>query len=73
MKAEYDFSNGEKNPYVKSEKISITIRLDRETVDWFKRIAREINLPYQTLVNFYLTDCAKKDLRPCISWQERTG
>ena len=70
IKKEYDFSKAVKNPYVrKPAKTSVTIRLDAATVDYFKTLSEEANLPYQTLINSYLTDCAKRKLKPQIAWQ----
>lgn len=69
MREEYDFSNAEKNPYLKPEKTTITIRLDKATVDYFKEISNEINMPYQTIINSYLADCAKKKKKPVLDWQ----
>lgn len=53
MRAHYDFSKmkGRKNPYVKLLKQSVTIRLDRETVEYFKALAEKTGLPYQSLIN----------------------
>ena len=73
MRDEYDFSNGIKNPYVKQQKISITIRLDKEAVDYFKKLSAEINIPYQTLINSYLKDCAAKHRQPMLAWMEDTN
>ncbi len=60
MKEHYDFSKmkGRKNPYAKSLKTPITIRLDQDTVAYFKSLAEKIGVPYQSLINFYLRDCA---------------
>ena len=69
MKAEYDFSEAIKNPYVRTRKNTVTIRLDAATIDYFKKLASEVSLPYQTLINAYLTDCAKRKLKPDISWK----
>ena len=68
MKEEYDFSNARKNPYAKRLKKQITINLDCDTVAYFKEQAETSGIPYQTLINLYLNDCAaqKKQLR--ISW-----
>ena len=67
MRAEYDFSNAVKNPYVKPRKTAVTIRLDPATVEYFKSLASEVSLPYQTLINSFLTDCAKRKVKPNIS------
>jgi len=68
MRDEYDFSAGINNPYVRQPKTSVTIRLDKETVDYFKGIAEQARMPYQTLINSYLADCAAKKLKPSVSW-----
>ena len=71
MRNEYDFSKAVKNPYVRRKaKMPVTIRLDAVTVEYFKSLSEEANLPYQTLINSYLTDCAKRKLRPQISWNK---
>lgn len=68
MKAEYDFSNATKNPYAKKLKKQITINIDGDTIDYFKGQSEISGIPYQTLINLYLTDCAinKKQLQ--VSW-----
>jgi len=70
MRAEYDFSNAIKNPYVKPKKTAVTIRLDQATVDYFKSLSSEVALPYQTLINSFLTDCAKRKVKPNIVWNQ---
>ena len=70
MREEYDFSAGIKNPYIKSQKTTVTIRLDKTTVDYFKRMSEEVNMPYQTLINAYLADCAAKQRKPVLMWGE---
>jgi uncharacterized protein (DUF4415 family) len=70
MREEYDFSNGIKNPYVKAPKTTVTIRLDKATVDYFKKLSEEVNMPYQTLINAYLADCATKRRKPTLVWGE---
>ena len=70
MREEYDFSEGIKNPYIKSQKTTVTIRLDKATVDYFKGLSEEVNIPYQTLINAYLADCAAKQKKPVLRWGE---
>ncbi|MDY0274921.1 MAG: BrnA antitoxin family protein [Desulfomicrobium sp.] len=70
MREEYNFQNGEKNPYTKPQKATVTIRLDKTTVDYFKSLSKEINMPYQTLINAYLADCATKRKKPTLDWGE---
>ena len=69
MRAEYDFSKAIKNPYVKPQKTTVTIRLDQATVNYFKALSAEVALPYQTLINSFLTDCAKRKVKPQINWE----
>lgn len=64
MKTHYDFSTGIKNPYAKRLKKQLTIRLDTETISYFQALSRELALPYQTLMNMYLRDCAATRRRP---------
>lgn len=68
MRDEYDFSSGVKNPYMKKAKTTITIRLDKDTVEYFKNLAEQVNMPYQTLINSYLADCATKKKKPELVW-----
>ena len=69
MKTRYDFSDSTKNPYAKRLKRSVTIRLDASTVDYFKGLAAEMELPYQSLINLYLRDCAASGRRLSMRWQ----
>lgn len=68
MKAEYNFSNAKKNPYVKKLKKQITIKIDNDTIDYFKEQAEISGIPYQTLINLYLSDCAANKKQLQISW-----
>jgi predicted DNA binding CopG/RHH family protein len=70
MKKEYDFSKSIKNPYIKKLKKQITIRIEKETIDYFKDLANETDIPYQKLMNLFLRDCAQKRMKPSISWHE---
>ncbi|MDO9272204.1 MAG: BrnA antitoxin family protein [Rugosibacter sp.] len=58
MRKEYDFSTARKNPYAAQLKKQITIRLDEESIAYFKTISEEVGIPYQSLINLYLRDCA---------------
>jgi predicted DNA binding CopG/RHH family protein len=74
MKAEYDFSRAKKNPYAKRLKRRVTIRLDGPTVDYFKELAEETGIPYQTLINLYLRDCAESKRELNLEWRpEKAG
>ncbi len=61
MRREYDFSKGKKNPYARRLKRQVTIRLDEMTIEYFKDLAEDTGIPYQTLINLYLRDCAVSD------------
>ena len=68
-------SKSRKNPYAKQLKSQITIRLDTNAVNYFKKMAAELGMPYQNLINLFLRDCAIEKRRPVIQWPqaERTG
>ena len=68
MKKEYDFSKAKKNPYAKRLKRRVTIRLDGPTIDYFKDLAEETGIPYQTLINLYLRDCAESKRELNLKW-----
>lgn len=68
MKEEYDFSNARKNPYAKRLKKQITINIDGATIDYFKAQAESSGIPYQTLINLYLMDCAKNKKQLQVTW-----
>jgi predicted DNA binding CopG/RHH family protein len=68
MRDEYDFSQSLPNPYTKNLKKQITIRLESEVVDYFKDLAGETGVPYQTLINLYLQDCATSQRKPSLAW-----
>ena len=69
MRAEYDFSDAIKNPYTSKLRKQITIRIDVDTVDYFKRMASTTGIAYQNLINLYLGDCATNDKQINISWR----
>jgi uncharacterized protein (DUF4415 family) len=59
---------GRKNPYVKHLKKPITIRLDQDTIAYFKSLAGDAGLPYQNLINLYLRDCASRRRKLKMAW-----
>lgn len=69
MRKNYDFSSARKNPYARRLKQQVTIRLDRATIDYFKDLARNSGIPYQTLINLYLRDCALHGRRLTLEWR----
>jgi predicted DNA binding CopG/RHH family protein len=68
MRKQYDFSHARANPYAARLKRSVTIRLDQGTIAYFKDLAAETGIPYQTLINSYLRDCAVTRRRPATRW-----
>ncbi|MEX2335292.1 MAG: BrnA antitoxin family protein [Pseudohongiella sp.] len=70
MREHYDFSKmkGKKNPYIKYLKQPVTMRLDKDSVDYFKALSEESGIPYQTLINLYLRDCAVNEKKLELSW-----
>jgi uncharacterized protein (DUF4415 family) len=69
MRKEYDFSKGRRNPYAKLLKKQITIRLDTPTIAYFRGVAKTTGVPYQTLINLYLRDCALRQRKLCMAWR----
>ena len=71
MRENYDFSKmkGKKNPYTKYLKQPVTMRLDKDSIAYFKGLAEESGIPYQTLINLYLRDCASKERKLDMKWR----
>ena len=68
MKNEYDFSKSKKNPYSKKLKKQITIKIETESIEYFKKMAEETGIPYQNLINLYLRDCTKNKRKLELNW-----
>ena len=73
MKAEYDFSKmkARRNPYASKLKKSVTMRLSEDVVEYFKAMAAEAGIPYQSLINLYLRDCVMRHREVQIAWPEK--
>ena len=69
MRKEYDFSAAKKTPYVAQLKKQITIRLDEDSIAYFKTVSEEVGIPYQSLINLYLRDCASKNRKLDLEWK----
>ena len=69
MRDHYDFSDSVKNPYAKKLKKQVTIRLDEDTSVYFKGLAEDKGIPYQSLINLYLRDCAQSHRDLKMKWQ----
>jgi uncharacterized protein (DUF4415 family) len=68
MRKEYDFTSAKKNPYAAQLKKQITIRLDEESIGYFKAISQDAGIPYQSLINLYLRDCAANHRKLNLNW-----
>lgn len=70
MKDEYDFSKMEsrKNPYASKLKKSVTMRLGEDVISYFKDMAEESGVPYQSLINLYLRDCVATHRKIDMAW-----
>ena len=68
MRTEYDFSKAKLNPYIKKLRKQISIRIDLDTIDYFKKQAHETGISYQNLINLYLSSCVsyKKNSKYCM-------
>ena len=73
MKAEYDLSKmkARKNPYASKLKKPVTMRLSEDVIGYFKQMAEEAGVPYQSLINLYLRDCVAQHRKIDIVWQAK--
>jgi predicted DNA binding CopG/RHH family protein len=69
MRNEYDFKKAKRNPYIKKLRKQISIRIDIDTIEYFKQKAEETGITYQNLINLYLTDCAIHSKKIKIIWK----
>jgi predicted DNA binding CopG/RHH family protein len=69
MRKEYDFTDAKPNPYIKKLRKQISIRIDIDTIEYFKKKAEETGIAYQNLINLYLTDCAIHSKNVNIVWK----
>lgn len=74
MKAEYDLSKlqARRNPYASKLKKPVTMRLSEDVVEYFKGMAEESGIPYQSLINLYLRDCITNHRKLQIKWPQAT-
>jgi uncharacterized protein (DUF4415 family) len=70
MRKEYDFSKmkGHKNPYTSELKKQVTIKIGVDIIDYFKELAGETGIPYQSLIDLYLRDCVQTQRKISINW-----
>jgi predicted DNA binding CopG/RHH family protein len=69
MRKEYDFSKSRKNPYTAKLKKQITLRLDEAAIEYFKSISQDVGIPYQSLINLYLRECATSNRKLNLQWK----
>ena len=69
MRKEYNFSKAKSNPYIKKLRKQISIRIDMDTINYFKKQAEETGIAYQNLMNLYLSDCAVHSKQINIAWK----
>ena len=73
MRKRYDFSSARPNPYARMLKRQVTLRLDEPTIVYFKALAQETAIAYQTLINLYLRECAATRKQLHLAWQPGKG
>jgi uncharacterized protein (DUF4415 family) len=75
MRAEYDLSTlrSRRNPYASKLKKPVTMRLSEDVVEYFKAMAKDAGVPYQSLINLYLRDCLAHNRRVQIKWPTATS
>lgn len=66
----FDFSRAKKNPHAARLKRRVTIRIDTASIDYFKSLADDTGIPYQTLINLYLRDCAETGRTLDFVWRD---
>ncbi len=73
MKAEYDFSKmkSRKNPYASRLKKQVSIRMGEDVIEYFKNMAEETGIPYQSLINLYLRDCVAQKRKIDLTWARK--
>ena len=73
MEKEYDLSKmkSRKNPFASKLKKPVTMRLSEDVIDYFKEMAEESGVPYQSLINLYLRDCVSQHRKLDITWHKQ--
>ena len=75
MRKNYDFNSmkWKPNPYLKLLKKPVTIRFDKDVIDYFRALSEEEGIPYQTLMNLFLRYCKDQGLQPKTNWKKRSA
>lgn len=71
MRKEYDIAKLKpaSPKYLKLLKEAVTMRLDIGVVNYFKKLAEETGMPYQSLINYILREYADNQIRPSANWK----
>ncbi len=71
MKPEYDLSKmkSRPNPYAKRLKKQVTLRIGVDIIEYFKGLSSKTGIPYQSLINLYLRDCASSHRELTLNWE----
>ncbi|HEX4048245.1 MAG TPA: antitoxin [Elusimicrobiota bacterium] len=71
MRDHYDLSKMKwrRNPFAGKIKHPITIRVEEGSLVYFKQLSEEYGMPYQSLINMYLRDCAQSRKKPRTRWE----
>jgi predicted DNA binding CopG/RHH family protein len=69
MRKEYDFTKARKNSYASKLTKQINIRLDDDSIGYFREISEQLGIPYQSLINLYLRDCAEHHRKLDLRWK----
>ena len=54
MRKEYNFKNGVRGRFSKTNKVQKTLRLDGDVIEFYKKLAAKEGIPYQSLINLTL-------------------
>ncbi|MBP8003200.1 MAG: BrnA antitoxin family protein [Chloroflexi bacterium] len=70
-KQEWDLSKmkSRPNPYAKRLKKQLTLRVNPDVITYFKAMAEETGIPYQSLINLYLVDCVNSQRTLQLTWE----
>ena len=70
LEKEFDFSKAKRSPYAKMLKQQVTMNVSEEAIAYFKEESKRTGIPYQTLINLYLTDCAVNKRKLKMTWEQ---
>ena len=69
MRQEYDFSNAKLNPYIEKLRKKVSIKIDIDTIEYFKKQSNATGISYQNLINMYLSDCVVNEKKINMFWK----